>query len=134
VSGADCRRKEIRMNEPITPEQAKRLLQAIFAEEDTDEDNYPETIADKVSYSEYVLTHNLQYIGKAIGRLSRLSRLFLVADKSGGLPDIITNNELRMALEPLLQVENDIKDITEMLTEVYRDTKIVAQAEEAPNE
>ena len=86
------------MSKELTAEQSKKLLQAIFAEEDTDEDNYPETIAEKVSYSEYVLTHNLQYIGKAIDRLSRLSRLFLVADKSGGLPDIITNNELRMAL------------------------------------
>ena len=111
------------MNEPITSEQAKRLLRAIFAEEDTDEDNYPETIADKVSYSEYVLTHNLQYIGKAIDRLSRLSRLFLVADKSGGLPDIITNNELRMALEPLLRVREDVNEITDYLLESYRETK-----------
>lgn len=111
------------MNEPITSEQAKRLLKAIFAEEDTDEDNYPETITDKVSYSEYVLTHNLQYIGKAIDRLSRLSRLFLVADKSGGLPDIITNNELRMALEPLLRVREDVNEITDYLLESYRETK-----------
>jgi len=111
------------MNEPITPEQEKKLLQAIFAEEDTDEDNYPETISDKVSYAEYVLTHNLQYIGKVIDRLSRLSRLFLVADKSGGLPDIITNNELRMALEPLLRVREDINEITDYLLESYRETK-----------
>ena len=111
------------MNEPITSEQAKRLLKAIFAEEDTDEDNYPETITDKVSYSEYVLTHNLQYIGKAIDRLSRLSRLFLVADKSGGLPDIITNNELRMALEPLMMVREDVNEITDYLLESYRETK-----------
>ena len=119
------------MNEPITPEQSKKLLQAIFAEEDTDEDNYPETIADKVSYSEYVLTHNLQYIGKAIDRLSRLSRLLLVAERhENGLPDIITNNELRMALQPLMQVDNDIKDITEMLIEIYRATKPSAPEEE----
>ena len=112
------------MNEPITSEQAKRLLQAIFAEEDTDtDDNYPETITDKVSYSEYVLTHNLQYIGKAIDRLSRLSRLFLVADKSGGLPDIITNNELRMALEPLLMVREDVNEITDYMLESYREMK-----------
>ena len=117
-------RKEKPMNEPITSEQAKRLLQAIFAEEDTDtDDDYPKTIADKVSYSEYVLTHNLQYIGKAIDRLSRLSRLFLVADKSGGLPDIITNNELRMALEPLLRVREDVNEITDYLLESYRETK-----------
>lgn len=126
--GINMTDKERNMEKP-TPEQAKRLLQAIFAEEDTDEDNYPETITDKVSYSEYVLTHNLQYIGKAIDRLSRLSRLFLVADKSGGLPDIITNNELRMALQPLMQVENDIKDITEMLIEIYRATKPSAPEE-----
>ena len=111
------------MNEIKTPEQVKKLLQAIFAEEDTADDNYPETISDKVGYSEYVLTHNLQYIGKAIDRLSRLSRLLLVADKSGGMPDIITNNELRMALEPLLRVECDIKEITKMLVVVYRETK-----------
>ena len=109
--------------EKLTTEQAKKLLNAIFAEEDTDEDNYPETIADKVSYSEYVLTHNLQYIGKAIDRLSRLSRLFLVADKSGGLPDIITNNELRMALEPLLRVQSDVNEIVDWLLPIYRETK-----------
>ena len=112
------------MNEPITPEQSKKLLQAIFAEEDTDEDNYPETITDKVGYAEYVLTHSLEYIGKALHRLGRLNRLLLVAGKhDGGLPDIITNNELRMALQPLMQVENDIKDITEMLIEICRATK-----------
>ena len=109
--------------EKLTTEQAKKLLQAIFAEEDTDEDNYPETIADKVSYSEYVLTHNLQYIGKAIDRLSRLSRLLLVADKSGGLPDIITNNELRTALEPLLRVQSDVNEIIDWLLPIYRETK-----------
>ena len=109
--------------EKLTTEQAKKPLNAIFAEDDTDEDNYPETIADKVSYSEYVLTHNLQYIGKAIDRLSRLSRLLLVADKSGGLPDIITNNELRTALEPLLRVQSDVNEIIDWLLPIYRETK-----------
>ena len=121
------------MNEPITSEQAKRLLKAIFAEEDTDEDNYPETITDKVDYAEYVLTHSLEYIGKALHRLGRLNRLLLVAGKrDGGLPDIITNNELRMALQPLMQVENEIKDITEMLIEIYRATKPSAPEEVEP--
>lgn len=112
------------MNEPITPEQAKRLLQAIFAEEDTDEDNYPETIADKVGYAEYVLTHSLEYISKSLHRLGRLNRLLLVAGKhDSGLPDIITNNELRMALEPLLMVREDVNEITDYLLESYRETK-----------
>ena len=111
------------MNEPITPEQSKKLLQAIFAEEDTDEGNYPETISEKVGYAEYVLTHNLSNIGKALNRLSRLSRLLLVSEKSGGLPDIITNNELRMALEPLLRAREDINEITGYLLESYRETK-----------
>jgi hypothetical protein len=120
------------MNEPMTPEQARKLLNAILDTPDgePEDDNYPDTDQEKVGYSEYVLTHSLQYIGKAIHRLSRLDRLMALPE----LPDIIKHNELRMALEPLLQVENDIKDITEMLTEVYRDTKIVAQAGEAPNE
>ena len=112
------------MNEPITPEQAEKLLQAIFAEEDTDEDNYPETIAEKVSYAEYVLTHNLSNIGKALNRLSRLSRLLLVSEKhENGLPDIITSNELRMALEPLLIVREDVVEITNILLEVYHETR-----------
>lgn len=112
------------MNEPITPEQAKKLLQAIFSEKKTDEDNYPETIADKVGYAEYVLTHNLSNIGKALNRLSRLSRLLLVSEKhENGLPDIITNNELRMALEPLLRVREDIAEITNILVQVYHETK-----------
>jgi hypothetical protein len=116
--------------EKLTTEQAKKLLNAIFAEEDTDEDNYPETITDKVGYAEYVLTHSLEYIGKSLHRLGRLSRLLLVAGKhDSGLPDIITNNELRMALQPLMQVENDIKDITEMLIEIYRATKPSAPEE-----
>ena len=123
------------MNEPITAKQAERLLQAIFAKDETDpneltsaeltdEDNYPETIAEKVSYSEYVLTHNLSNIGKALNRLSRLNRLLLVSEKhENGLPDIITNNELRMALEPLLRLRGDIVEITDILTEVYCETK-----------
>ena len=98
------------MNEPITPEQARRLLNAIFDTPDgePEDDNYPDTDHEKVGYSEYVLANSLQYIGKAIHRLSRLDRLMALPE----LPDIIKHNELRMALEPLLQVENDIKDIT----------------------
>ena len=122
------------MNEPITPEQAKRLLQAIFAEEDTDEDNYPETIAEKVSYAEYVLIHNLSNISKALNRLSRLSRLLLVSEKhENGLPDIITNNELRMALEPLLIVCEDVVEITDILVQVYHDTKPENKKVEMPD-
>ncbi len=112
------------MNEPITPEQAEKLLQAIFAEEETDEDNYPETIAEKVSYAEYVLTHNLSNVGKALNRLSRLSRLLLVSEKrENRLPDIITNNELRMALEPLAIVCEDVAEIADILLEVYHETR-----------
>lgn len=105
----------------------ERLLAAIFdgAEEEPEADNYPETITEKVGYAEFVIIHALQNIAPAIQRLSRLHNLLLVAERKEGdkLPDIITNNELRMALGPLLQVENDIKDITEMLLPIYRETK-----------
>lgn len=119
------RKEETMMNKP-TDEQAKKLLNAIFDKTDTDEtdDNYLETVVEKVGYAQYVITHNLQNIGRIIHRLSRLYNLLTVSEKGKSkLPDIITNNELRMALEPLLQVENDVKDIAEMLMEIYRETK-----------
>ena len=117
------------MKNEITNEQAKKLLKAIFAEPkeelseagegELESDNYPETISEKVDYAEYVITHSLENIGRTIHRLSRLNHLL----KISGVPDIITRNELRMALEPLLFVENDIKDITEMLLGVYKGLK-----------
>ena len=130
-------KEENTMSTELTTEQAKKLLNAIFAKEENLEemteaeeceladDNYPETITEKVGYAQYVITHDLQNIGATIHRLSRLYNLLNVSEKGGEnkLPDIITNNELRMALKPLLQVENDIKDITEILTEIYRATK-----------
>ena len=119
------------MKNKITNEQAKRLLTAIFTEpedevyeEEPIDDNYPET-TDKVRHAEYVMTYDLQYIGTVIHRLSLLHNLLMAAERTEGgkLPDIFTNNELRLALKPLLIVENDIKDIAEMLTEVYKATK-----------
>lgn len=108
------------MKNELTTEQANRLLNAIFSETgNVPDDNYPETDEEKVGYSELVLTNSLQYMGKAIYRLSRLHNLLALPE----LPDIIKKNELRMVLEPLLQVENDVKDIAEMLTDVYKATK-----------
>ena len=113
--------KEGKMTTELTTEQAKKLLAAVFkdTDEEPENDNYPETDLEKVGYSEYVLTHSLQYFGKAIHRLSRLHHLLALPE----LPEIIKRNELHMALGPLLQVENDVKDIVEMLTEVYKATK-----------
>ena len=110
----------------------ERLLKAIFSEKDDADDNYPETYAEKAGYAEYALTHTLQDISAALWRLSRLDRLLFAAEKDGEntLPDIITNNEVRMALTPLLRVENDVSEITEMLAEIYYETK----APEAPKE
>lgn len=111
-------------------EQERKLLNAIF---DTEEEgagmeqmpeNYPDTVLDKVSYSEYALISNLEYIGKAINRLSFLHSLLLGAERGGGLPDIITHNELRMALEPLLRVRADINEIVDMLSSpIFRETR-----------
>lgn len=110
----------------------ERLLKAIFSEKDDAYDNYPEIYAEKAGYAEYALTHTLQDISAALWRLSRLDRLLFAAEKDGEntLPDIITNSEVRMALTPLLRVENDVSEITEMLAEIYYETK----APEAPKE
>jgi hypothetical protein len=113
----------------------ERLLKAIFSEKDDADDNYPETYAEKAGYAEYALTHTLQDISAALWRLSRLDRLLFAAEKDGEntLPDIITNNEVRMALTPLLRVENDVSEITEMLAEIYYETKAPEAPKEADN-
>ena len=108
-----------------TESKEERLLKAIFSENEDPDDNYPETYAEKAGYAEYALTHTLQDISAALWRLSRLDRLLFAAEKDGEntLPDIITNCEVRMALQPLLRVENDVSEIVEMLTEIYIETK-----------
>lgn len=119
--------------------QGKRLLDALFGSikneaiaETEPEDNYPETTTEKVGYSEFVVIHALQNISPALQRLTRLHRLLMVAEKSGEsqLPDVITLNEVKMALNPLLQIENDIKEVNEMLAEVYRATKTAVEKSE----
>ena len=103
----------------------ERLLKAIFSENEDPNDNYPETYAEKAGYAEYMLTHTLQDISAALWRLSRLDRLLFASEKDGEntLPNIITNNEVRMALTPLLRVEKDVREIVSMLTESYIDPK-----------
>ena len=103
----------------------ERLLKAIFSENEDPDDNYPETYVEKVCYADCVITHTLQDISAALWRLSRLNRLLSVSEKDGEntLPNIITHNEVRMALTPLLRVENDVSEITEMLAGIYNETK-----------
>ena len=113
-------------NKP-TPEQAERLLKAIFAKSSEDpDDNYPDTMKEKVGYCQYVTTHLLEDLSKTINRLSRLYSLLAVAEKDGKneLPDIITNNELRMALVPLMRIKSDVGEVTDMLSGLYRDTEV----------
>ena len=121
------------MNKKITPEEAKRLLTAIFAKgEEKDpnemtsaelEDATPKTLKDKVSEAEYTLIYGLGNISSALMRLTRLGKLLLISEKSGGLPDIITHNELHMALRPLRFLQEDIDEIVEMLQEAVNETK-----------
>ena len=103
----------------------ERLLKAIFSAEEEPKDNYPETVTEKVGYSEFVVINVLQNIAPALQRLTRLHRLLILVenDTKNKLPDIITNNEVKMALAPLLRIEDDMKEITGMLVEIYRDTK-----------
>lgn len=114
------------MSELTREEKAKRLLTAIFKDTAEDEqDDYPNTTSEKVGYSEMIVTGSLQGLSRAIMRLSRLHRLLTVTEKDGQntLPDIITHNETRIALEALLPVENDIREVVDMLKEIYSSTK-----------
>lgn len=127
------------MNEDkkLTTEQAERLLKAIFSAEDEltegepgmdieePNENWPETFVDKIGYAEHVAVAVLEDLSPAIRRLSRLHRLLIVGEKGGeqSLPDVITHNEARMALQYLLRVERDIKEIAQMVMEVHMATR-----------
>lgn len=112
-----------------TTEQAERLLKAIFDgdEQDIDDqdDNFPDTIQEKIGYAEYAAVAILGDLSPAIRRLGRLSRLLIIGERGGeqSLPDVITHNEARMALQYLLRVERDVKEITQMVMEVHMATR-----------
>jgi len=109
------------------PTREERLLKAIFANEKNDkkEEEHPDTIIEKVSFSELLVTKSLENISRSIVRLSRLHRLLAITQKDGQdkLPDIITNNETRMALEALIPAKRDIYDAVAYMTAVYRATQ-----------
>lgn len=113
----------------LTTEQAERLLKAIFDESEQDEneldDNYPDTIREKISYAEHVAVAVLGDLSPAIQRLSRLHRLLIIGEKGGeqSLQDVITHNEARMALQYLLRVERDVKEITQLVMDVHMATR-----------
>lgn len=118
----------------LTAEQAERLLKAIFDGDkpaegepamDEPDENYPDTILEKIGYAEHVAIKTLESLAPAIQRLSRLHRLLIVGERGGeqSLPDVITHNEARMALQYLLRVERDIKEITQMIQDVYAATQ-----------
>lgn len=115
-----------------TVAKEERLLKAIFGkkvkpvcEPPEIPDNYPETFIDKVCYSECILYHTIAEITPALHRLNRLHNLLAVSEKDGEnkLPDIITNNESRMALKHLLQVQNDINEVCGYVEEIYKATE-----------
>lgn len=96
----------------------KDLLNAIF-NGDEDEDNYPDTDAEKIGYAAYALTKSLESISPALNRLYRLKSLYALKE----LPDIIAYNEVRMALKHLQVVKMDVDDAIKKAMEVYRRTK-----------
>ena len=107
----------------------EHLLKAIFSEdnsevEDETLDSYPETNSEKIDYSEYCLQKSLEYISPTLHRIGRLRSLFQVTQKYGkdDLPDIITNNETRMALEHFAGVRSCVEDVYQQLVSVYENT------------
>lgn len=113
----------------------KRLLKAIFedkvdkvdkvtdaADDNELPDNYPDTDADKIGYAAYVVTKSLEYISPALQRLYRCEALCKLNP-----PNIITNNESRMALEHLIRAKRDIDDAYNEVLTVYKRTKDYSQ-------
>lgn len=121
------------MKTKLSNKDAQKLLDAIFAPAVPDDmpDNFPDTPVEKVGYAEHVLTLTLSNIGPALQRLGRLHRLLIIGERKEGekLPDIITHNELRMALEKLLVVKEDVNEISDMLVEIFKATKPSAKEE-----
>ena len=109
-----------------------RLLKAIFDTLEEPDKDYPETAIEKINYAEGTLIDTLQNFSPAIWRLTRLDRLLAVSEKDGKntLPDIIAYDESRRVIKTLLQIENDIKDVMEILTEFYDGVKPAESSEE----
>lgn len=122
--------------EKLTPEE--KLLKAIFdesrddieelldedcAEDEDYDDNYPDTNLEKIGYALYAVTKSLEYISPAIARLNRLQTLLRVSTEENKMPDVITNNEARMALNHLMRVSGNVEDAFSEVSDVYNRTK-----------
>ena len=130
------------MSKPMSKEE--RLLRAIFADKDekdvnkaesnaadvdTDDDdlpdNYPETYVEKAHYAQFLLHKTLESLSPALTRISRLHGLLQISQKDGKntLPEIITNNESRMALKHLAKVKEDVNKAYCEICQINKDTK-----------
>ena len=115
----------------MTPEE--RLLKAIFAKDDSENDGpegempdkYPDTYLDKADYALHCMHKSLESISPALGRISRLCGLLRVSEKDGKntLPDIITHNESRIALRHLTMVKRDVDDAYQEILSIFENTK-----------
>ncbi|HZJ76007.1 MAG TPA: hypothetical protein VFD25_05410 [Clostridia bacterium] len=96
----------------------ERLLKAIFEVEEMPED-YPDTNGEKIGYAAYALTKTLEKISPALRRLNRCESLLKI-----GAPDIIVNNEAKMALRHLIEVKRDVDDAVNEVTAVFESTEV----------
>lgn len=109
--------------EKLTQNQAEKLLKAIFEEEikqDSNEipDNYPDTNDEKINYASYVIAQSLSAFAPAITRITRLNKL-----SSLKCPNVILNNETRIALEHIAKIKLDIDEVYDELNIVFERTK-----------
>ena len=82
-------------------------------------ENYPETLSDKAHYAEYCVQKSLESISASLWRMSRV-RTFV---SLGSMPNIITNNETKMALKHLAFAMDDFKDAYKELRAIFDATK-----------
>ena len=82
-------------------------------------ENYPETYAEKAHYAEYCVQKSLESISACLRRIGRV-RTFV---SLGSMPNIITNNETKMALKHLAFAMDDFKDAYRELKAIYDATK-----------
>jgi hypothetical protein len=108
----------------------ERLLRAIFAEKDSEDDDgfsedYPQSYSGKAHYAHFLLHKSLENLSPALCKLSRLRGLLQAGQKDGkdGLPRIITNNESRMVLQHLGKVKGDVNKAYCEICQIFKDTK-----------
>lgn len=115
---------------PVTDDARKvEAMKAMHNDDDFDQlpEGWPNTHLEKVGYANHCILSILEDIPKALKRLNRFERLLRVGtspddENKSSLPDIITRNEARMAIEALDRVHRSFHQGFDELMKIFTET------------